>query len=656
MARRLSLFFVILFFFVAALTVGRTVFFLKYHAAFSSAPTGAVLIAFLKGLRFDLSTACIATAPFTLLVFAPGLFKRTFFVKTVLYLLLAWEIVLIGYDYADINYYAFTQRHLTFEIGNTFTDLDVIIKLGLRSYGMEIFFVVLFMILYAVLYHRFVRYFFRERRQKLILPHQTDAVISAAAYILIIGLSVIFIRGGLQFKPLGVKNAFQNEKVELGILSLNGIYTTFNNLYKNLKGEERFAYLDSLNVPDEKRKAFFAGLIDTEKETADPEYPLYRRYNYRPSDRLNYNVVIFVMESWSAKFSQKLGGEVSALPGFDRLAEKGLLATNCFANAQRSIEGLAAIMGSLPVWQGMILGQGGLLDQTRFEPMGAVFSRMGYETMFIHGARPGSMGFDGLVKRLGFAKHISRDDFILTDENQDPVWGIYDEFTFKRANEEFRKMKKPFLSVIFSLTSHSPYTFPDRNFKKFDRSVRFAPFLNSLKYSDWALERFFEAAEKENYFGHTLFVIVGDHTEGPSTSGSLYESYRIPLLLFAPGLIKPGEISAPVSQLDILPTVMDVLKISRPFTSWGKSLFSKGAHSMVLPRGDLFVYQKSGMMLLSDIDRPMALYSIPDAPERDLIDSRPKIARNLMGDLRAYIRFSSDLIKENRLKPPGAGN
>jgi len=151
-------------------------------------------------------------------------------------------------------------------------------------------------------------------------------------------------------------------------------------------------------------------------------------------------------------------------------------------------------------------------------------------------------------------------------------------------------------------------------------------------------------------------VIVGDHTEGPSTSGSLYESYRVPLLLFAPGLIEPGEISTPVSQLDILPTVVDALKISRPFTSWGKSLFSAGAHSMVLPRGDLFVYQKNGMMLLSDIERPLALYAIPDAPARNLLDSRPETARTLMEDLRAHIRFSSDLIKENRLKPPDADN
>ncbi len=656
MARRLSLFFAVLLFFIAVLTVGRILFFMKYSIAFSSAPPEAILIAFLKGLRFDLATACIVTAPFILLIFAPGIFQRTLLVKTVLYLLLAWEIVLIGYDYADINYYAFTQRHITFEIGNTFTDLDVIIKLGLKSYGIEILYVALFMILYAVLYHRFVKYFFRKRTQKLILPNQESAIASPAAYILIIGISVISIRGGLQFKPLGVKNAFQNERVELGILSLNGIYTTFNTLYKNLKGEERFAYLDSLNVPDEKREGFFASLIDTKKETVDPEYPLYRRYDYQPSDRLGYNVVIFVMESWSAKFSQKLGGEVSALPGFDRMAEKGLLATNCFANAQRSIEGLAAIMGSLPVWQGMVLGQGGLLDQTRFEPMGALFSRMGYETMFIHGARPGSMGFDGLVKRLGFSKHISRDDFTLTDENQDPVWGIYDEFTFKRANEEFSKMKKPFLAVIFSLTSHSPYTFPERGFKKFDRSVPFAPFLNSLKYSDWALERFFKAAKKENYFGKTLFVIVGDHTEGPSTSGSLYESYRVPLLLFAPGLIAPGEISTPVSQLDVLPTVVDALKISRPFTSWGKSLFSEGEHDMVLPRGDLFIYQKKGMMLLSDIERPLALYSISNAPAKNLLDSRPATARTLQEDLRAHIRFSSDLIKENRLKPPDANN
>jgi phosphoglycerol transferase MdoB-like AlkP superfamily enzyme len=305
----------------------------------------------------------------------------------------------------------------------------------------------------------------------------------------------------------------------------------------------------------------------------------------------------------------------------------------------------------------MVLGQGGLWYQTRLEPVGRVFRESGYQTLFVHGARRGSMGFDGLMRRLGVERHVSREDFEITPTTDDGVWGIYDEPAFLRADAEMRSLQEPFYTVVFSLSSHTPYLLPSRTFERFAPDVPFHEFRNSMAYTDWALSRFFEAARSAPYFDHTLFVILGDHTEGPSTSANLYEAYRIPCLLYAPGLINPGRFDGVTSHLDVFPTVVDAVGLTTPFTSWGKSIFAPGPRWAVLPRGDMFVVAEEPYLLLTRIDAPVALYDYRVNPGVNVLerDSGTRGAAERMGDeLRAYLRFSYEVILENRVRPPQA--
>ncbi|MBI5344939.1 MAG: sulfatase-like hydrolase/transferase, partial [Deltaproteobacteria bacterium] len=466
-------------------------------------------------------------------------------------------------------------------------------------------------------------------------------------------VSVVFIRGGLQTKPLSIKNAFANEKTELGVLTLNGVYTTFNTLFNARDDKRLAARLKSLKPAME---IDIEGIIvSKEREENTPGYPLFRTFRYKEPERRRLNVVIFVMESWSAKFMRSLGGAADASPFFDTLAKDGLLLTNCFANAQRSYEGLSASLGSLPVWKGMALDQGGLLYQTRLEPVGQVFKGYGYETYFVHGARPGSMGFDGLVRRLGIQRHITRDDFKDRERTDDGVWGIYDEYAFLRAHEEFEKAQNPFFAVVYSLTSHTPYRVPSKEFEYFGRETGNREFLNAMRYSDYALRKFFEKARGGRYFKDTLFVIIGDHTEGFSTSNSLHENYRIPCLFYNTGAVSPGRDGMAVSQTDIVPTIFDILKIPAHYTSWGKSIFSPGARKALLPRGDHFVWVSEPYMLITDLDSPAGLYDYTKDPARNLLNgggSKAASADALQDELLQYLKFSYSLVLENRIRPP----
>ena len=266
------------------------------------------------------------------------------------------------------------------------------------------------------------------------------------------------------------------------------------------------------------------------------------------------------------------------------------------------------------------------------------------------------MGFDGLVKRIGFERHLSREDFEIRDGVDDGVWGIYDEHAFLRAHQELEKIKRPFFATIYSLSSHTPYNIPSKEYERFGPSIPYRDFLNSVVYSDASLKKFFQAARESSYFKETLFVVVADHTEGPSTGGNLYEAYRIPCLLYGPAFVPPGRVEEVVSQLDIVPTVIDLLRISAPYTSWGKSIFAKEERMAILPRGDFFVVVKAPYLFLTDIGSPMGLYNFKTDPAKDLLNPGDKeaarVSEELGEELRGYLRFSYEMIMNNKVRPP----
>lgn len=106
---------------------------LKYHNTFSDATTSDIARAFLYGLRFDLSTAAMVTVPLLAL----------------LIMLLVWFNAILVYDFVDIQYYAFAQRHVTFEAQSAFHDLGTLLGIGLRHYLLDLAVLVVLLALFS---------------------------------------------------------------------------------------------------------------------------------------------------------------------------------------------------------------------------------------------------------------------------------------------------------------------------------------------------------------------------------------------------------------------------------------------------------------------------------------------------------------------------
>jgi phosphoglycerol transferase MdoB-like AlkP superfamily enzyme len=172
------------------------------------------------------------------------------------------------------------------------------------------------------------------------------------------------------------------------------------------------------------------------------------------------------------------------------------------------------------------------------------------------------------------------------------VWGISDKNLFLEANKVFAAQQKPFVSIIQTADNHRPYTIPTEDlnvFKKveypkdtltkygFDDNAQ----LNAFRYTDFCFTTFIEAAKKEKYFANTIFVFVGDHGLRGNAGNMFPQSFtkqgilaeHVPLLFYAPKLLKPMRVKEPASQLDIFPSVAFLAKQSITNTTLGNNLF-----------------------------------------------------------------------------------
>ena len=642
--KKIKVFIITVLFLLIVLMVYRFVFLFRY-ADFDVMKINDLISAFLVGLRFDIATSAYILAPFSVLAFLPYLSDSKRYFTVLMTLNACWLTFIAIYLFADFLYYPFSLRHLTFEPFNVGRDLTSLIKIGLFEYSKEVFF---FCILIAALvfsYLLLIRKVLKNysfRRHSFVRGFLTNMV----SLFIVTALSVTMARGGIQLKPLAYSDAFVLNSPFLGQLALNGVYTSMRTYYSFKKGKEMKGWEKRYSSKKEATLNGIEMIVDSDREeNFDPKYPLFRHFKYEKTEFRPLNVVIFVMESWSRKFVGALGGEDDAVPFFSSLSEKGVLLKNYFANGQRSIDSISAILTSIPPSSGMILSQSGTLTQMPVKFLPSNLKEKGYSTFFIHGAKSGSMWFNSLTKQTGIERYISKEDMLKEGCRDDGFWGIYDEDSFLYAHRLFEVQKNPFFAVIFSLSSHTPYKLPSGRFNFYKTSKPFHDFLNSLRYSDYALSQFFEAARKSRYFDNTVFIIVGDHTEGASTRNNLLEMFRVPCLLYAPKYLKPAILSKPATHVDLVPTVLDILKSSDNHASFGQSVFNKNQGIGLLAYGDFDIFIREGWMLVSSTNGIMETYPFLE-PERK------EILAGLEREKGYYLQFFHDLIMDNRLHPP----
>jgi len=284
------------------------------------------------------------------------------------------------------------------------------------------------------------------------------------------------------------------------------------------------------------------------------------------------NVVIIILESFSKEYIDFFGAKKGLTPFLDSLLNNSLSFKYSFANGKKSMEAIPSILASIPV----LMDNPFITSQYSFDKINSLASLLkkeGYNTSFFHGGLNGTMGFDNFSRIAEFDNYYGKNEYN-NDKDYDGKWGIFDEEFLQFFASKLNTFKPPFISSVFTLSSHHPYKLPPKYPEgKFKGKTDFE---KSINYTDFSLRKFFNTASHMSWYENTMFVISADHTSSSTEPFFLtqYGNYCIPIFYFTPGdsSIK-GRSGIITEQVDIMPSILDYLNYSKPFISFGKSVF-----------------------------------------------------------------------------------
>jgi len=520
-----------------------------------------------RGLRFDL----VAVSWILMITFLWGWLVRKLLWLPVLVVTFSFYVLSL----IDNELWNFFGRRLTRSILQMFSEAQgktgAMAGLYLHWIFLGLFLCVPFMwLIYKV-----------TKNERAFRWHGLSTIGSQLFVILILILAA---RGGIQKKPLSLAQSHHFQNSLLNLLTLNSTFTVVKSF--SAVGLEKVQFMTSeqamslTNSKSSNLESVFIPELQKQKQ----------------------NVVILILESFSSEYtSLNFNASKTYTPFLDQLMKQSLVFPNALANGRRSIEGIAAILAGIP----------SMMDEPfvtseysthQLEGIGSLFNKEGYQTSFFHGGENGTMHFDSFTEKLGLQKYYGSQQY--PDPNDfDGVWGIWDRPYLKYFASEISKMKAPFFTVLFTLSSHQPYLVPGSEKEKFPEQSEH-PILKSITYTDHALSDFFRMAQGQPWYDQTLFVLVADHT-GPlvfANQKNPLSHYQIPIIFFHPQMKSwPKEIdtSTLAQQIDLPATLYDMLGMKQMrTTSFGRSLLKSGPRNWTVFNGGNTYFTDGELILI----------------------------------------------------------
>ncbi|HEY6163170.1 MAG TPA: LTA synthase family protein [Bacteroidia bacterium] len=372
-----------------------------------------------------------------------------------------------------------------------------------------------------------------------------DHMIQTLVFLFGTGLAVLGFRGGFQLIPITIVSAAQYTSVKNIPIVLNTPFTIMKSYDQDQLEEKKFL----------------------------PQSELSKYINpIHPADTGGFrkmNVMVIMMESFSKEYIGALSGRRTCTPFLDSLIRHSVVFDNAYSNGKKSIEGIPAITAGIPALmnEAFITSPYGT---NSINSLASLLKKKGYNSTFYHGATNGSMSFTDFCSTAGFDKYFGRTEYG-NENDYDGNWGIWDEEFFLRVGDEMNKQPQPFLSALFTLTSHHPFPVPDKYKTRFpDDGI--LPIHKSISYTDYSLEKFFNKISKMPWFSNTLFVLTADHT-GPSAD-PFYSNrvglFQVPVIFYMPGNPAFTGVNHEVVQhIDIMPMILHLLHYDEPYFAMG---------------------------------------------------------------------------------------
>lgn len=577
------------------------------------------------GVIFDTTAILYSNALFILLFLFPFHWKEhPLFYKGVRWGFTVVNTLFLITNLIDCVYFRFSGRRTTMSVFQEFSHEggSNLTSIFLKEFAVNWYLVLLAAALAYMLYK-----LYRAPRSYPVKNKLGYYLMQTATLVIAIPFVVFGMRGGMTAatRPITISNANQYaDRPVDACLVLNTPFSMFRTL-----GKKAFIIPDYL--PEAEAGAVYDPLI----LPADSA-------QFRPM-----NVVVLIVESFSKEFvgsfnSHLDGGTYKGYtPFLDSLLTKGLTFEYSYSNGRKSIDGMPSVLSSIPSFvEPFFLTPASLNDVSS---LARELKHKGYYSAFFHGAMNGSMGFQAFANSVGFDSYWGRTEYNADpkyngDDDFDGTWAIWDEEFMQFYCDRMTEFKQPFVTSLFTATSHNPYALPERYKNVFPKGTH--PIHECIGYTDHALRNFFASASKQPWYANTLFVLTADHAsmnEHPEYVTDL-GAYKVPILFYAPGmseLAKRDSVTI-AEQIDIMPTVLGLLGYDRPYIGFGQDILrtpaaDKFAVNYINGSG-VYQFLKGDYLIQFDGEKVIHAYRFRTdlLMENDVKDTMPQDIRQAM--------------------------
>ena len=509
------------------------------------------------GWRFDLTALLYLNSLYILLILLPlpvQIRNNEQYIRVTNYSFYIPNIIGLIANTMDMVYVRFTDRRTTCTLFTEFQNDGNLAQIILQATG-QYWYVTLFGI--AIIALLIVA---SRKTWQIKTPSRTWMYYLANSALMVVSIYfvVIGIRGGFgkYTRPITISNAMQyaNTPQETAIL--------LNTPFSLMKSLENTTYVHPQYFSNEEAEAIFSPIHIDEIEE-----------NGRMGQT---NIVVIILESFSKEYigfyNQDIAGYQGYTPFLDSLLAHSVTYTHSFASGRKSIDAMPSVLSSIPM----------LIEPYIVTPystnavssLAACLRDEGYATAFFHGAPNGSMGFQAYARSAGFEQYFGMDEYDGIDAF-DGTWAIWDEEFLQYYAQRMNQMQEPFITAVFTASSHHPFRVPERYEGVFPQGDK--PIHPCVGYTDHALRKFFAYAQQQAWYENTLFVITADHTNQVTLPeyANAKGLFEVPIAFYSPQWSK-GQLRehGAVSQTDIMPSVLAYLGYQKPFFAFGENILT----------------------------------------------------------------------------------
>ena len=548
MASRVKLFAKYFGFWFGFFVLARIIFMIYQYENTFSLSFSDILLTITNGARLDLTVAGYFTLVPGLLIsifsfFNSKILKWLLLIYTGILLLVSTFIVVL-----DMELYS----HWRFRMDATpllYISKEAAASEGLGTTVLLIFF---WLILFSI-----IGYVFLKKVLTDVEKLETSNWKSSAVLLILTGFLIAPIRGTTGVAPINTGTVYFHES------NMFANHAAINVIYN-------FGYainkLNSLKYPENYIDRKLADNLFSKMIVQDTS-------NIKLLNTNTPNIMIIILESYTFKFIEPLGGLPGIAPNLNKLVHEGILFDNFYASGDRTDIGIVSILNGYP--------RQPLSSIIKFPKKTASLpfinknlKKRGYTTQFTYGNNIDFANFRSYLTNAQF-DHLTH-SLSFPQELNTSKWGVHDEFVFNKFLDEANEVSQPFFKVMLTLSSHEPFEVPMETVIQGEDDVH--KFMNSAYYTDKSLGDFIEKAKTTNWWDSTIIIITADHGHYMPGNDGVYNSdrFKIPMLWLGGALTKRDSvIHSYGNQTDIANTLFGQLGFQDKEYTFSNNILSK---------------------------------------------------------------------------------